>query len=198
MTALVLASRSRSRAAMLRAAGLDIAVTAADVDERALDTAWSRAGHGPAEIARRLAEEKAQTVSRGRPGTAVIGADQTLELAGRRLSKPGSVDEARSQLQALRGRTHHLHSGVALVREGRTVFSGVASAAMHVRSFSAPFLEGYLQAMGPRLLDSVGCYEFEGLGAQLFERAEGDYFTILGMPLLPLLAALRKEGLIPS
>jgi septum formation protein len=193
---LVLASKSPARAAMLAGAGLDVELAPAEIDERALDEAWTAAGHGPAQVARLLAEAKAKAVSQSMPGRVVIGADQTLALGERRYSKPASFDAAREHLVSFRGRIHHLHSGVALVRDGAVLFATVASAAMHVRDFSDAFLDGYLAAMGDRVLGSVGCYQFEGLGIQLFDRIDGDYYTILGMPLMGLLAALRREGLI--
>lgn len=195
---LVLASKSAARAAMLGGAGLRVDLHPADIDERALDEAWGSLGHGPAVIARLLAEEKALAVSRTLPGRVVIGADQTLALGQRRYSKPESLAQARDHLVSFRGRIHHLHSGVALARDGKVTFATVASAAMYVRAFSDAFLDGYLAAMGEKVLGSVGCYQFEGLGIQLFDRIEGDYYTILGMPLLPLLAALRAQDLIPS
>jgi septum formation protein len=195
MSRLILASKSVARAAMLEAAGIGVDLVPADIDERALDEAWAQAGHGPAEVARLLAEEKAKSVSTSHPDHWVIGADQTLALGSERFSKPATVEAAREHLLAFRGRTHHLHSGVALARAGEVVFKTVTSASMHVRRFSDQFLEAYLQRMGRKVLDSVGCYQFEGEGIQLFDRIDGDYFTILGMPLLPLLAALRKEGL---
>jgi septum formation protein len=195
---LVLASKSAARAAMLAGAGLRVDLHPADIDERALDEGWGSQGHGPAVIARLLAEEKALAVSRALPGRVVIGADQTLALGQRRYSKPESLAQARDHLVSFRGRIHHLHSGVALARDGKVTFATVASAAMHVRAFSDAFLDSYLAAMGDTVLGSVGCYRFEGLGIQLFDRIEGDYYTILGMPLLPLLAALRAQDLIPS
>ena len=195
---LILASKSRARAGMLAAAGVAVELVPADIDERLLDHAWVAAGHTPAEIAGLLAEAKAAAVSRMRPGTTVIGADQTLALGPDRFSKPGNLAEARNHLRLFRGRIHHLHSAVALARDGEVTFAHVASAAMQVRAFSEDFLERYLTTMGDRMLDSVGCYQFEGPGIQLFDRIEGDYFTILGMPLLPLLAALREQGLLAS
>ncbi len=198
MTRLVLASKSAARAAMLRGAGLDIDLATAPVDERALDEAWIREGRDPAAIARGLGEAKALAVSRTDPEATVIGADQTLALGPRRFSKPASLAEARDNLLALRGQTHHLHSGVALARGGAIVFSTVASAAMTMRSFSEAFLDAYLAGAGERVLGSVGCYQLEADGIQLFERISGDYFTILGMPLLPLLAALRTQGVIAT
>jgi septum formation protein len=198
MTGLVLASKSRARAALLTQAGIVFDMQAADIDERGLEADWIAAGHGPAEVARRLAEAKAGAVSAAFPGCVVIGADQTLALGDRRLAKAAGRAEAREHLMSLRGRIHHLHSGVALVRDGTVLFATVASAAMSVRAFSPAFLDDYLDAVGDGILSSVGCYEFEGRGIQLFDRIDGDYFTILGLPLLPLLGALRQQGLVPS
>lgn len=198
MSGLVLASKSAARAAMLEAAGVTVALSPADIDERAFDEAWSREGHGPDIVARLLAEEKARAVSRHHPGAVVIGADQTLALGSRRFSKPADIAEARANLASLRGATHHLHSGVALVKNGATLFATVSSAAMTMRPFSDAFLDAYLARLGDRVLSSVGCYQLEGEGIQLFDRIEGDYFTILGMPLLPLLAALRHQDLLAS
>ena len=195
MTTLVLASKSEARRAMLEGAGITVDLVPAEIDERSLDAQWAADGRSPAQIARLLAEEKARAVSRARPDAHVIGADQTLALGQDRFSKPGSLAEARAHLETFRGRIHHLHSGVALARGGQIVASTVSSAAMHVRAFSDAFLDRYMTAMGDRVLTSVGCYQFESVGIQLFDRVEGDYFTILGMPLLPLLAMLRKEGL---
>ncbi len=195
MTRLILASKSAARAAMLRQAGLAVDLAPADIDERALDEALAREGRDPADIARALGEAKALAVSRVHPDALVIGADQTLALGPRRFSKPADLAAARDNLLALRGRTHHLHSGVALARGGAIAFSTVASAAMTMRSFSDAFLDAYLAGAGERLLSSVGCYQLEAEGIQLFEKIEGDYFTILGMPLLPLLAALRSQGI---
>ncbi|MBN8938223.1 MAG: Maf family protein [Rhizobiales bacterium] len=195
---LVLASKSKARGAMLAGAGIAVELIPADIDERALDDGWSAAGHGPAEVARLLAEAKAKAVSLSMPGRVVIGADQTLALGNQRYSKPETIAAARDQLASFRGRIHHLHSAVALARDGELIFATVASAAMHVRNFSDAFLDSYLDRMGNEVLSSVGCYQYEGLGIQLFDRVEGNYFTILGMPLLPLLAALRKQGLVAS
>ena len=195
MTTLVLASKSEARRAMLEGAGITVDLVPAEIDERSLDAKWAAEGLSPAQIARLLADEKATAVSRARPDAYVIGADQTLALGQSRFSKPGSLAEARAHLEAFRGRIHHLHSGVALAHGGQIVASTVSSAAMHVRAFSDTFLDRYMTAMGDRVLTSVGCYQFESVGIQLFDRVEGDYFTILGMPLLPLLAMLRKEGL---
>lgn len=183
---------------MLAAAGIAVDLQPAAIDERALDTGWTAGGLGPDAVALRLAEAKAMNVSARHPGRLVIGADQTLALGIRRFSKPADVAAARAQLLALRGAVHHLHAGVSLVRDGAVLAATVATTAMHVRAFSDAFLDGYLAAMGPKVLDSVGCYQVEGPGIQLFEQIEGDWFTVLGLPLLPLLDALRREGALPA
>ncbi|WP_439572495.1 Maf family protein [Phreatobacter sp.] len=194
----VLASASRTRAAMLAAAGLEVDLVPAAIDERALDAGWTAQGLGPDAIAVRLAEAKARDVAARHPGRLVIGADQTLALGLHRFSKPADMAAARRQLMALRGQVHHLHAGVAVIRDGTVLTATVTTAAMHVRAFADAFLDNYLEAMGPKVLASVGCYQVEGIGIQLFERIDGDWFTILGMPLLPLLAVLRDEGALPA
>lgn len=194
----VLASASKTRAAMLAAAGLAVDLDPAGIDERALDAGWTAEGLGPDEIAVRLAEAKARAVANRHPGRIVIGADQTLALGARRFSKPSGIEAAREQLMALRGRPHQLHAGIAVMRDDAVLLRTVSTTIMHVRAFSDAFLDGYLQAMGPKVLESVGCYQVEGLGIQLFERIEGDWFTVLGMPLLPLLDVLRQEGTLTA
>lgn len=198
MTRLVLASKSRARAAMLSAAGIAVELLPADIDERAFDARWVSDGLGPAEVAAKLAEAKAEVISLKVRDAVVIGADQTLALGERRFSKPKDAAQARAHLMAFRGRTHYLHSGVAIARAGIIEFSHVSSAAMTVRAFSDRFIDDYIAAMGQNITSSVGCYHFEGLGLQLFDRIEGDYFTILGMPMLPLLAHLRDIGIVAS
>lgn len=195
---LVLGSGSRTRAEMLESAGVTFDVVPADVDERALEAPMLDAGAPPAEIAMALAEAKALAVSRQVPGALVIGADQVLDLAGERFTKAESLSEAGRQLERLRGRTHALHSAVVTARDGAVVWRHLDSAQLTVRAFSASFLAGYLTAMGDRVLGSVGCYQLEGLGAQLFERVEGDHFTVLGLPLLPLLSHLRDVGVLTT
>lgn len=190
----VLASKSAIRAELLRGAGLEVEIVPANVDERGLEAAWS--GAGPDVVARNLAQEKAVAVSLSRPGCLVIGADQTLALGAERFSKAADLLEARARLLRLRGRTHALHSGFALARDGAVLRAGVASAHLTMRTFSEAFLDAYLARAGEAILTSVGCYQLEHLGVTLFEAIEGDYFTILGLPLLALLAALRQEGLI--
>jgi septum formation protein len=173
------------RKALLAGAGLAFDVRVADVNERAIEAGM--AGDDAPAIARALAEAKAMSVA----GRVVIGADQVLEFAGSRLHKPADMPAARAQLQALRGHTHHLHAGVALAGDGRLVWSDVASAALTMRTFSDAELDAVLAEEGEAALASVGGYRLEGSSIRLFERIEGDYFTILGLPLLPLLAALR-------
>jgi septum formation protein len=185
---LILASRSVTRKALLAGAGLAFEVRSADVNERAIESAM--AGDDAAAIARALAEAKARAV----PGAAVIGADQVLAFAGGLLHKPPSVAAAREQLLQLRGATHELHAGVALAREGTIVWSGVETARLTMRDFSEAELDRVLALEGDAILGSVGGYRLEGPSVRLFAGIEGDYFTILGLPLLPLLGALRRHA----
>ncbi len=191
---LVLASRSEARRAMLQAAGLAVEIVAAEIDERAIE---KNAKHRPPqEIAALLAREKARNVAGRKPGRLVLAADQTLALGARSFSKPADRDEARAQLRALRGKTHALHSVVIAMRDGAVLFEHCASACLTMRDFSEAFIEAYLDATGADAMASVGSYQLERLGIHLFERIEGDHFTILGLPLLPLLQFLRREGLL--
>ncbi len=194
----VLASQSKARAAMLAAAGLAVDLAPADLDERAIDDALSAQGASAAEIALALAKAKAEAVSASQPGRLIIGADQTLSCENRRFSKVKSLEAARAQLQALSGKTHQLHSACAVVKDGAVLFSAVAEARMTMHALSPAFLEAYLATTGEAILGSVGCYHYEGPGIQLFARIEGDYHTILGMPLLPLIGCLRREGALVS
>jgi septum formation protein len=192
---LVLASKSAVRRSLLEAAGIPVAVDPADVDERAIEALL--VGTPPEDIAVRLARAKALAVCARRPGELVLGADQTLALGPRRFSKPADVAAAREQLAALSGKTHSLHSGAALARDGAVVFETVSTARLTMRALSGAAIDAYLTAAGDRVTHSVGAYQLEGLGVHLFERIDGDYFTILGLPLLPLLAFFRREGLLP-
>lgn len=188
---LILASKSEVRRDMLVAAGIPVETLPAEIDERAVERE-----HGalvPEEVALLLAREKARAVSSLQPGRLVVGADQTLALGAQRFSKPMSRDGARHQLSTLRGRTHALHSGVALMRDGAVLFEHCSTARLTMRHFSDDFLSAYLDAAGEAVTRSVGGYQLEKVGIQLFERIEGDHFTILGLPLLPLLAALRDQ-----
>lgn len=193
---LVLASRSAARRDMLSAAGIPAQLAPADIDERAVE---ARAGGlGPGEAAILLAREKARAGGAKFAGRFVVGADQTLALGGRRFSKPKDRAAAREQLRALAGRTHELHSAVAVASDGRVVFSHVDTARLTMRSLSERFIDAYLDAAGDEVTTTVGGYQLEKLGIQLFEKIEGDHFTILGMPLFALLAFLRREGRLAS
>ena len=189
----ILASGSKGRAQLLANAGIPFDVIPADLDERSVDGVESLS---PQQQAVRLASEKARHVSLRNPGRTVIGADQTLAIGTRILHKASSIGNALTQLRELAGREHCLHSAVACTRDGATQFAFVASATIHMRSFSESVLRAYTNAMGDRLLQTVGCYEIEGLGAHLIERIEGDMFTIIGLPIFQLLAGLRHLGLI--
>ena len=189
---LVLASRSAVRRALIEAAGIPLEIAPADIDERTVE---KRAVAGTAaDAASLLAREKSRAGCVGRRGRLVVGADQTLALGRTRFTKPVDRETAREQLRALAGRTHELHSAVAVARDGRVLFSKVDTAKLTMRSLSEPFLDAYLDTAGESVMASVGGYQLEGLGSQLFERIEGDYFTILGLPLFALLGFLRKEG----
>ena len=191
---LVLASKSDVRGKMLAAAGLRFEIRPAQIDERAVE---AKAGVSDAAAAARLlARAKAEAVAANRPGQLVLGADQTLARGATRFSKPKDREGAAEQLRSLRGRTHELHSALALVRDGKVLFDCVDSAKLTMRDFSDRFLNEYLEMAGNAALTSVGGYQLEGIGVHLFERIEGDYFTILGLPLLPLLGYLRQNGFV--
>jgi septum formation protein len=189
---LVLASKSTARLALLAGAGIAVEVLPADIDERGVEAKAS--AQDASSVAALLAREKARVVAAQRPGRLVLGADQTLTLGSRRFSKPADRAAAAEQLRALRGKTHSLHSAAALVRDGRVLFEHSDEARLTVRVFSEEFLAQYLDAAGDVVLASVGAYQLERPGIQLFERIEGDYFTILGLPLLPLLDFFRREN----
>jgi septum formation protein len=193
---LVLASKSFARRAMLEAAAIPLVLAPADIDERAIE---ARAAPGDAgEAAVLLAREKARVVAARIGNRFVVGADQTLALNGKRFTKPTDRDTAREQLRALSGRTHELHSAVAVGRDGRVVFSHVDVARMTMRAISDRFIDRYLDAIGLEATHSVGAYQLEKEGVHLFERIEGDHFTILGLPLLALLGFLRREGFLDT
>lgn len=193
----ILASKSAARRAVLDGAGVPFEPASAGVDEDATKTRLLAENADPKTIAEALAEEKALAVSRTRPGL-VIGADQTLELDGALFDKVETVDAARERLRLLRGAAHQLHSAVVVARDGAPVWRETVSATLYMRDFSDGFLEAYLAHEGEAALGSVGCYRLEGPGAQLFERIEGDYFAILGLPLLGLLELLRKNEVLPA
>ncbi|WP_288758132.1 Maf family protein [uncultured Brevundimonas sp.] len=193
---LILASRSAARRAMLENAGVAFEARAADVDEAAIKAVSTDLD--PVALAVRLAEAKALAVSRDDPDAWVLGSDQTLAFDGGLVSKAASLEAARDRLKAMRGRTHTLHSGAALATKGQIVWSGADTARMKMRDVSDAFLETYLAAEGAALLSCVGAYRLEGMGSQLFEAVEGDFFTVLGLPLWPVLAELRRAGVIAS
>ena len=191
---LVLASKSDVRGKLLAAAGLRFEIRPASIDERAVE---AKAGATDAAAAARLlARAKALAVAATRPGQLVLGADQTLAHGVTRFSKPANRDVAAEQLRALRGRTHELHSALALVRDATVLFDCVDTARLTMRDVSDRFLDDYLAMAGDAALLSVGGYQLEGIGVHLFDKIEGDYFTILGLPLLPLLGYLRQNKFV--
>jgi septum formation protein len=194
---IVLASQSAARRAVLTGAGVPFEPTVAGVDEDAVKASLLAEGAGPREVADALAELKAIRVSAKRPEL-VIGADQTLDLEGRLYDKVENLPAARERLKGLRGRAHRLHSAVVVAKDGAPIWREVVTARLTMRDFSDAFLDDYLAREGEAALGSVGCYRLEGPGAQLFSRIEGDYFAILGLPLLGLMELLRRHGVLPA
>ena len=193
----VLASKSTARQALLSGAGVPFEAVSAAVDEEAVKRELAPQALSPLAMAQALAAAKAVETSKGCDGL-VIGADQTLDFDGELVGKARNLTEARQRLRSFRGRPHQLHSAVAVAAEGHLVWSNVQSATLSVRDFSDRFLEQYLDRNWKRMMDSVGCYQLEGEGVQLFEAIDGDYFTILGLPLPPLLAFLREQGVLET
>jgi len=189
---LVLASRSNIRRSLLAAAGVAVEIVPSDVDERTLEAAAPSLS--PAAVAGLLARAKASAVAWLHPGRLVLGADQVLALGGTRFTKPADRAAARAQLSALAGRSHELLSAIAFVQDATVLFQHVSTASLTMRAFSDEFLERYLDAAGAAATESVGAYQLEGLGVQLFERVDGDYFTVLGLPLLAAMEFLRRHG----
>jgi septum formation protein len=189
---LVLASRSKARQMLLAAAGVPVETCPADLDERGLEAKAHLQSAGA--VAVLLAREKAIAAAKPRPGRLTLGADQTLALGAERFAKPANRPAARAQLRALRGRSHELHSAIVFVQDGKVLYEYVGVARMMMRAFSDEFLEAYLDAIGQDVTTTVGVYQIEGLGIQLFDRIEGDYFTVLGLPLMEALAFLRHRG----
>jgi septum formation protein len=187
----ILASKSRARQMLLTNAGIAFETVIAAIDERAIQQ--NSGLTAPSEIAAHLAREKAMSVSSHHPGRLVIGADQTLALGDHLFNKPAGRVQAAQQLQMLAGNTHELHSAVIVAENGKTIFEDIAVARMTMRPLTELAIGKYLDAAGEAVTTSVGAYQLEGLGVHLFERIEGDHFTILGLPLLPLLAFLRRE-----
>ncbi len=194
MTAIVLASTSAARRALLSAAGVPHEAISPGVDEDAAKASLLADRATPREVADALAELKAVRASLKRPGALTIGADQTLDLDGRLFDKAASLEAARERLALLRGRTHLLHSAVVVARDGQPIWREVPSARLTMRPFTDAFLDGFLARHGEGLLGSVGCYRLEDEGVQLFSAIEGDYFTILGLPMIGLLDLLRRHG----
>lgn len=193
---LILASGSPTRARLLRNADVAFEAIPATIDEDAVKSEF--ASSGPARIAAILAERKAVAVSAGAPGRLVVGADQVLDLAGHALSKPADRSEARRQLESLSGRPHDQISCVCAVRDGMVLWHHGDRATLWVRHLTDDFMDRYLDEVGDAALEGPGAYRIEGPGAQLFDRIDGDFFTILGLPLLPLLGFLRAQGVLPS
>jgi septum formation protein len=189
---LVLASRSAVRRTLLEAAGVPVEICPADIDERGVEAGAPL--QAPVAIAALLAREKASVTAERHRGRLVLGADQTLSLDGRRFTKPADRTAARAQLRALSGRTHELYSAIAFVQDGAVLFEHVGVARLTMRAISDRFLDDYLDAVGDAATASVGAYQLEGIGIQLFERLDGDYFTVLGLPLLTALDFLRRHG----
>jgi septum formation protein len=189
---LVLASRSAVRRTLLEGAGIPVDICPADIDERGLEA--DAPLQAPVAIAALLAREKAAVIAQRQPGRLILGADQTLSLDGARFAKPADRAEARAQLRALSGRTHELYSAIACVEDDAVLFECVGVARLTMRAFSDRFLDDYLDAVGDAATASVGAYQLEGVGIQLFERIDGDYFTVLGLPLTMALDFLRRHG----
>lgn len=195
---LVLASGSASRKALLTAAGVVFTADPADLDEdRLMADLKARGADAPA-VAAELAQQKALAVSRRHPGKTVLGGDSVIAFQDEYLSKCATLDAARALLSRLSGQTHLLVSAAALARDGALLWTHASPCRMAMRALSPDFLDDYLAAEGPAILSSVGCYHFEGRGAQLFAKVDGDYFSVLGLPLLQVLAQLRKEGVLAS
>lgn len=189
---LILASGSPFRKAMLVSAGLDVNAVPAEIDERAVEAPLQDSGVSPEDVAVILAEAKALDVSGRRPGALVLGCDQTLSLGDEVFHKPADMEGARGHLLALSGKTHQLNSAAVLVRDGEVLWRHVAIANLTMRKLEPGFIGRHLARVGDKALSSVGAYQIEGEGIQLFEKVEGDYFTIVGLPLLPLLSELRR------
>lgn len=195
---LILASASPARATILARAGVVTRIQAAHIDETEIKASLRAEGAKPNEVAETLAETKARRISRGAGGSLVIGADQLLVCDDAWLDKPADRSRAAADLRALSGKTHGLYTAVCVLRDGVRLWGHNARADLTMRPLSDEFIHAYLEAAGDEALGSVGAYQLEGLGAQLFARVEGDYFTILGLPLLPLLDHLRGHGLVPK
>jgi septum formation protein len=195
---IILASGSAFRKQLMHQAGLSFDVIPARIDERAIEEPLYNGGASVEQIADALAIAKASEVSHRSPGKYVVGSDQIMSMRGEIFHKSKTLEQARTQLLTMRGKTHRLSSAVSIVKNGETLWTHVATADMTFREYSEDFLDSYIERAGDAVLLSVGAYQFEGLGQQLFEKIEGDFFTILGLPMLPLLAALRNLEVIDA
>lgn len=193
---LVLASGSPFRKAMLESAGVPVEAVPADLDERALEAPLKDSGASPEDVASVLAEAKAVEVSERKPGRLVLGCDQTLSLGDEIFHKPADMEGARRHLLALSGKTHQLNSAAVLARDGKVLWRHVGVASLTMRRLEPAFIGRHLARVGDKALQSVGAYQVEGEGIQLFEKIEGDHFTIVGLPLLAVMAELRRLGAI--
>jgi len=193
---IILASASQSRAALLAGAGIDVLIEPADIDESSVKDDGLRTQASADTVAALLARQKAQKISAAHPNAFVIGADQMLDCGGKWLDKPNSLTAAGDTLRLLRGKSHELVASVSVVHEGKEIWALTDRAKLLMRDFSDDFLDTYLSNVGDDVMLSVGAYQLEGVGAQLFERIDGDYFTVLGLPLLPLLGFLRDRNVI--
>lgn len=191
---IILASKSSSRAMILSGAGVSFDIVPAHIDEEKIKTTGLRAELTPLQIGTTLASEKALKISRENPTAIILGADQILEFEGEIFDKPKTMDEARETLQRLRGKTHKLIACVALASGGEIFHELQEEASLTMLDFSDEFLDDYLKEAGSKILTSVGAYQLEGLGAKLFEKVEGDFFTVLGLPLTKTLEALKTAG----
>ncbi len=200
MSRIILASASAARRALLQQAGIIAETNPSTLDEDALKAAYLRQEPAitPADMAARLAAAKAISVSNQNPDSLVIGGDQVLALGTTRYDKPKSIEEARTHLRQLRGKTHYLETAIACARQGEVIWSTLTRPALHMRNLSDAFIESYLDRQGTNMMQTVGGYKLEGEGIQLFSTIEGDYFSILGLPLLPLLEFLRRQNEIGS
>jgi septum formation protein len=194
---LILASSSKSRAKLLEAAGLAFIIEPPGLDESAMrEAVGGEQALAPHDVAEVLARAKAEAVSDIAPEAYVIGGDQVLAFGDVIMSKSESMEAARRQLLNLRGKTHTLHTAVAVATNGETIWAETTKATLTMRKLSPEFIGRYLAAAGEEVLSSVGAYQIESLGIELFEKIDGDYFSILGLPLIPLLDTLRREGVI--
>jgi septum formation protein len=193
---LILASKSPFRAMILKNAGVPFRAESANIDERSVEAPMLNSGATPEDVAQVLSEAKAMDVSERFPDEIVLGSDQTLSLGDDVFHKPRDIEEASRHLLRMSGRTHQLNSAMALAKNGQTFWRHVAVARLTMRDLSPEFIGRHLAEVGEAALQSVGAYQYEGLGIQLFEKIEGDYFTIVGLPVLPLLHELRRLGVL--